>query len=59
MKRLDRIVIDECHIVLNQQRDFRPMMQQLGRLMIARTQVVLLTATLPPSLEDRLWQRMR
>jgi superfamily II DNA helicase RecQ len=59
MKRLDRIVIDECHIVLNQQRDFRPMMQQLGRLMMARTQVVLLTATLPPSLEGRLWQRMR
>jgi helicase-like protein len=59
MKRLDRIVIDECHVVLNEQRDFRPMLQQLGRLMTARTQMVLLTATLPPSLEDRLWQRMR
>jgi superfamily II DNA helicase RecQ len=24
MRRLDRIVIDECHVVLNSQRDFRP-----------------------------------
>jgi superfamily II DNA helicase RecQ len=35
MQRLDRIVIDECHIVLNQQADFRPEMQQLGRLISA------------------------
>ncbi|KAF7184848.1 hypothetical protein CNMCM7691_006949 [Aspergillus felis] len=29
-RRLDRIVIDECHVVLNDQRDFRPQMAQLG-----------------------------
>ncbi|KAJ5302427.1 hypothetical protein N7476_009226 [Penicillium atrosanguineum] len=55
MQRLDRIVIDECHILLNRDTTFRPMMQQLGRLTAAQTQVVLLTATLPPSAEGRLW----
>ncbi|KAG2000694.1 hypothetical protein GB937_010931, partial [Aspergillus fischeri] len=29
-RRLDRIVIDECHVVLNNQHDFRPQMAQLG-----------------------------
>jgi hypothetical protein len=56
--RLDRIVIDECHIVLNEQTDFRPAMQQLGKLAQAKVQMVLLTATLPPNQEHRLWERM-
>ena len=59
MHRLDRIIIDECHIVLNDQADFRPQMQQLGQLMVAKTQMVLLTATLPPTDEEVLFQRMR
>jgi late competence protein required for DNA uptake (superfamily II DNA/RNA helicase) len=58
-RRLDRIVIDECHVVLNNQRDFRPQLRQLGRLNHARTQMVLLTATLPPQLESTLLQRMQ
>ncbi|PSN58516.1 P-loop containing nucleoside triphosphate hydrolase protein, partial [Corynespora cassiicola Philippines] len=33
-------------------------MQQLGRLAAAQTQMVLLTATLPPSEEDELFRRM-
>jgi superfamily II DNA/RNA helicase len=33
-------------------------MQQLGRLVAAETQIVMLTATLPPSEEDELFQRM-
>lgn len=57
-RRLDRIVIDECHVVLHDQRDFRPELRQLGRLNHARTQMVLLTATLPPTLEPSLLQRM-
>ncbi|EDN04941.1 conserved hypothetical protein [Histoplasma mississippiense (nom. inval.)] len=56
--RLDRIVIDECHTVLNDQVNFRPQMQQLGKLMAAKTQMVLLTATLPPGEEEKLWSRM-
>jgi superfamily II DNA helicase RecQ len=31
-QRLDRVVIDECHIVLNERSDFRPTMQRLGEL---------------------------
>jgi superfamily II DNA helicase RecQ len=33
--RLDRIVIDECHVVLNNQTNFRPAIAQLGRLIVA------------------------
>ncbi|MCJ1261580.1 hypothetical protein MMC22_001445 [Lobaria immixta] len=54
----DRIVLDECHVVLNQQADFRPALQRLGELSRLAVQMVLLTATLPPSLEPLLWTRM-
>jgi superfamily II DNA helicase RecQ len=57
-RQLDRIVIDECHIVLNRQYTFRKQMQQLGGLVAAETQIVMLTATLPPSEEDELFRRM-
>ncbi|KAK7177507.1 DNA helicase [Paraphaeosphaeria sporulosa] len=57
-RQLDRIVIDECHIVLNRRYTFRKQMQQLGKLVAAETQMVLLTATLPPSEEDELFRRM-
>ncbi|KAH1416812.1 hypothetical protein KXX32_009757 [Aspergillus fumigatus] len=58
-RRLDQIVIDKCHVMLNSQRDFRPQMAQLGQLVQARTQMVWLTATLPPSIEDELCQQMK
>ncbi len=58
LSRLDRIVINECHIVLNNRADFRPQMQRLGQLMHAQTQMVLLTATLPPSEKEQLFERM-
>jgi superfamily II DNA helicase RecQ len=57
-RQLDRIVIDECHIVLNRQYTFRKQMQQLGWLVAAETQIVMLTATLPPSEEGELFRRM-
>jgi superfamily II DNA helicase RecQ len=57
-RQLDRIVIDECYIVLNRQYTFRKQMQQLGRLVAAETQIVMLTATLPPSEEDELFRCM-
>jgi RecQ family ATP-dependent DNA helicase len=57
-RQLDRIVIDECHIVLNRRYDFRKDMQRLGKLAAAETQMVMLTATLPPSEEDELFRRM-
>jgi RecQ family ATP-dependent DNA helicase len=58
LRQLDRIVIDECHMVLNRQYDFRKQMQHLGKLVAAETQMVLLTATLPPSEEEELYRRM-
>lgn len=57
-QRLDRIVIDECHMVLSPQEHFRPLLQQLGKLRTAATQMVMLTATLPPSREELLFHRM-
>jgi RecQ family ATP-dependent DNA helicase len=57
--RLDRIVIDECHVVLNDQTNFRPAMAQLGRLLVAQAQMIYLTATLPPTAENQLFQRLR
>jgi len=51
-------VIDECHVVLNEQRNFRRQMQQLRDLVNVKTQMVLLTTTLPPSKEKELWRRM-
>ena len=57
-QRLDRIVIDECHVILNEQVDFRKQLQRLGVLVGAEAQMVLLTATLPPCEEDTLFKRM-
>jgi superfamily II DNA helicase RecQ len=58
-QRLDRIVIDECHVMLNTSPKFRPMMQRLGRLTRCNTQMIYLTATLPPSAEPLMWERMK
>ena len=57
-RQLDRIVIDECHNILNDQADFRSRLQRMGELVGAETQMVLLTATMPPSQEEKLFQRM-
>lgn len=57
--QLERVVIDECHVVLDSRGDFRPKLQRLSELLVAETQLVMLTATLPPREEDVLFQRMR
>jgi superfamily II DNA or RNA helicase len=57
--RLDRIVIDECHIMLNRSTQYRPQMQRLGQLIQHGTQMVFLTATLPPSTEAQMWRAMK
>jgi len=56
--QLDRIVIDECHIALHDQYDFRKSMTQLGQLVRYRAPMLLLTATMPREDEERLCQRM-
>ena len=58
MRQLDRIVIDECYVILNQKYTFRKQLQQLPKLAAAEIQFVLLTATLPPIQEVELWERM-
>jgi superfamily II DNA helicase RecQ len=52
-------VIDKCHVVLNDQTNFRPAIAQLGRLLVAQAQIIYLTATLPPTAENQLFQRLR
>ena len=59
MRRLDHIVIDECHVILNNQKDFRPAMARLGRLVSAQMQLVFLTATLPLTEEARFLRRIK
>jgi superfamily II DNA helicase RecQ len=53
-KRLARIVLDECHTVLCH-REFRPVIRRLGGVVrCVSVPLVLLTATLPPTMEDRV-----
>jgi len=52
---LNRIVIDECHVMLNEQHNFRRQMQQLRDLMNVKMQMILLTTTLSLSKEKELW----
>ncbi|KAH7159303.1 P-loop containing nucleoside triphosphate hydrolase protein [Fusarium sp. MPI-SDFR-AT-0072] len=47
---LDRVVIDECHTILDSTHRFRPQMMELGQVLNEwGVQKVFLTATLPPS----------
>jgi hypothetical protein len=46
MRRLDRIVVDECHVALDSLNGFRSWMLVLGNLIRAETQMVCLAATL-------------
>jgi superfamily II DNA helicase RecQ len=58
MGRLDRIVIDECHVVLDSVGGFRNRMLALRRLVRAETQMVYLTATLRPRDEQQFIEVM-
>ena len=51
-QRLDRIVIDECHLTLTARSYRRSMMQLAWHVRDVETQTVWLTATLPPIFED-------
>lgn len=54
--RLDRIVLDECHLVLDATYDFREQLRTIGpRLNATATQLVFLTATMPPRDEGEFW----
>lgn len=49
--RLDRIYIDECHILLDSTPSFRPQIGRLSELLAYQIQMIYLTATLPPQNE--------
>ena len=49
--RLDRVFIDEVQVVLNLKESFRKRLSRLGEIVNFKTQLVLLTATLPPKYE--------
>ena len=56
-QRLDRIVIDECHLSITAN-DYRPCMSQLGWFTRQiKAQTVWLTATLPPVMQEEFIQR--
>jgi superfamily II DNA helicase RecQ len=58
MGRLDRIVVDECHVVLDSLGGFRSRMLALRGLVRAETQMVYLTATLQPREEQAFVELM-
>lgn len=57
-RRLDRIVIDECHVVLNESTTFRRHLQRLGGLVKMASQMIMVTATLPVSKIEALKTNM-
>lgn len=53
---LDRVVIDECHLLLSFNDSFRKRMTKISEFVkIANTQLLMMTATLPKSHEDMLF----
>lgn len=58
LRQLDRIVVDECHMVLDSSDKWRPQLKQLIEMGEKGTQVVYLTATLPPADEQRFLAAM-
>jgi superfamily II DNA helicase RecQ len=57
--QLDRIVIDECHTILDATDTFRTRMRELGELGKLGVQMLFLTATLPPSVEEEFFQMIK
>jgi superfamily II DNA helicase RecQ len=56
-QQLDRVVIDECHMVLDATFRFRPQFFDLGRTVISfGVQLIFLTATLAVRDEARFWE---
>lgn len=54
--RLDRIVLDECHLTVTAE-DYRRSFAALAEVRVVRTQFVYLSATLPPSIWDAFLDR--
>ncbi|KAK4205856.1 DNA helicase, partial [Rhypophila decipiens] len=58
--QLDRVVMDECHTVLDSERGFRPQLSELGEVLRGfGVQAVFLTATLGPGDVPLFYSRMK
>jgi len=57
-QRLERIVIDECHTIMQSTDTWRPNVRELRTLAGRSTQVVCLTATLPPTKQAEFMSAM-
>jgi superfamily II DNA helicase RecQ len=55
-QRLDRIVVDECHLTVTAA-EYRPAMVDVATIRCLRTQFVYITATLPPSMQAEFEER--
>jgi superfamily II DNA helicase RecQ len=56
-KLLRRVVVDECHLIFTSS-DWRPKLAKLKHLRVLACPIILLTATLPPVLEEVLGESM-
>jgi superfamily II DNA helicase RecQ len=56
LRQLDRIVIDECHVLMDSSESWRPDVLRLTEMTEKSTQVIYLTATLPPTLQPSFLQ---
>ena len=58
-QKMDRVVVDECHTLLEWSKTFRPQMGKVGEALQAfGVPVICLTATLKPSEEGRLFSAL-
>ena len=57
-QQLDRVIINKYHIILNRKESFRKSLGRLGEVVDLKTQLVLLTATLPPKYQASLLRRL-
>lgn len=58
--QLDRVVMDESHVILDSGPDFRPKLRALGAEMVQMgTQLIFLTATLPPQDEEDFFRAIQ
>lgn len=55
--QLDRIVLDECHVLLESTEKWRPDVLKMTEMTGKGTQVLYLTATLPPTLQPAFFQK--
>jgi superfamily II DNA helicase RecQ len=59
-QQLDRVVVDECHVVLDGGPDFRPKLRELGGFLSGLgVQLIFLTATLAPRDEGLFFHRLQ